>query len=356
MNASRRQGENMMQIGFFNEEKRLDKLSELGDSLEKLNAVIDWEMFRPILNRGMAKVKKARKGPGGRPPYDFVLLFKILVLARLFNLSDDQTEYQINDRMSFMRFLGLGLGDRVPDAKTIWLFRDTLTKANVIEDLFAEFNCMLEKKGIITHKGTIVDATFVDAPRQRNSRKDNQTIKNGETPEDWLADTPKARHKLAQKDVDARWTVKNKELHYGYKDHAKVDAESKIITNYDVTTASVHDSKVFLGFITNEDHNVYADSAYAHFATQLPEGVTAHICEKGNRGAALTDAQKESNRAKSKVRCRVEHVFGFMTSSMKGITVRSIGKKRADFNIGLMNLVYNICRYSFLERQRCTVG
>lgn len=125
---------------------------------------------------------------------------------------------------------------------------------------------MLEAKGVITHKGTIVDATFVDAPRQRNSRKDNQTIKKGETPEEWLADTPEAKHKLAQKDVDARWAVKNEEVHYGYKDHAKVDAESKIITDYEVTAASVHDSQVFLDFITDKDTDVYADSAYAHFA------------------------------------------------------------------------------------------
>lgn len=346
----------MIQIGFFNEEKRLDKLSELGDSLEKLNAVIDWELFRPIINRGMAKMKKERKGSGGRPPYDSVLMFKILVLARLFNLSDDQAEYQINDRMSFMRFLGLGLDDKVPDAKTIWLFRDTLTKANVIGDLFAAFNHMLEEKGIITHKGTIVDATFVDAPRQRNSRKDNQTIKEGETPEEWLADTPEAKHKLAQKDVDARWAIKNRELHYGYKDHAKVDAESKIITDYEVTTASVHDSQVFLGFITDKDTDVYADSAYAHFATQLPEGTTAHICEKGSKGKPLTEEQKKFNRIKSKVRCRIEHVFGFITVSMHGITVRSIGKERASFNIGLTNLVYNLCRYSILQRKQLAMG
>lgn len=345
-----------MQMGFFNEEKRLDKLSELGDSLEKLNAVIDWELFRPILDRGMNETKKERKGPGGRPPYDFVLMFKILVLARLFNLSDDQTEYQINDRMSFMRFLGLGLGDRVPDAKTIWLFRDTLTKANVIEDLFAKFNRMLETKGIITHAGSIVDATFVDAPRQRNSRKDNQTIKEGKIPEEWLADTPQAKHKLAQKDIDARWTVKNKERHYGYKDHAKVDAESKIITDYAVTAASVHDSNEFTVFFTPQDINVYADSAYIHLANQLPEGVIPHICEKGYRGHPLTEEQKASNRVKSKIRCRIEHVFGFMTGSMNGITVRSIGMKRAKFNIGLTNLVYNLCRYSILERQRCAVG
>jgi len=346
----------MMQIGLFDEEKRLGKLSKLGDSLEKLNAVIDWELFRPTLNKGMDKLKEERKGSGGRPCYDYVMMFKILVLARLFNLSDDQAEYQINDRMSFMRFLGLSLGDRVPDAKTIWLFRDTLVKANVMEELFAQFNRTLEGKGIITHKGTIVDATFVDAPRQRNTREENQDIKEGKTPEEWQTDTPKARHKLAQKDVDARWALKNKEVHYGYKDHAKVDADSKIITDYEITAASVHDSRVFLDFITEEDTNVYADSAYAHFATQLPEGVTAHICEKGSKSKPLTEGQKRTNRSKSKVRCRIEHVFGFMTGSMHGITIRSIGKKRADFNIGLMNLVYNLCRFSFLERGRLPMG
>lgn len=170
------------------------------------------------------------------------------MLKRLFNLSDDAVEFQINDRMSFMRFLGLGLEDKVPDAKTIWLFKENLTKANAIEPLFHEFNRQLEEKGIITHKGIIVDAAFMDAPHQRNSRKDNHAVKDGETPEEWLADTPKAKHRLAQKDVDARWTIKNKELHYGYKGHAKVDAESKIITDYEVTPASVHDSNVFLGF------------------------------------------------------------------------------------------------------------
>lgn len=346
----------MKQIGFFDEERRLDKLSELGDSLERLNDVIDWELFRPILDKGMAKMKAEPKGPGGRPPYDYVLLFKILVLARLFNLSDDQTEYQINDRMSFMRFLGLSLSDRVPDAKTIWLFRDTLTKANIIEDLFVEFNHMLENKGIITHTGTIIDATFVDAPRQRNSRKDNEAIKSGKTPEEWLANTPKAKHKLAQKDIDARWTIKNKEVHYGYKNHAKVDVDSKIITAYEVTSASVHDSQVFLDLITDKDTNIYADSAYAHLASSLPKGTIANILEKGYRGHPLTEKQKQSNHIKAKVRCRIEHVFGYITGSMHGITVRSIGKTRADFNIGMTNLVYNLCRYSIIEKKRLATG
>lgn len=212
----------MKQIGIFDESNRLKKLSSLGDPLEKLNSVIDWRMFEGALNKVFAK---EQKGVGGRPPYSYLLMFKVLILQRLFNISDDQAEYQINDRVSFMRFLGLSLGDRVPDAKTIWLFRDTLVKAAVMEDLFKLFNLQLEQQGIISHKGTIVDATFVEAPRQRNTREENRQIKEGKTPEEW--DKPENISKIRQKDTDARWMTKNKERHFGYKDHVKVDADSK---------------------------------------------------------------------------------------------------------------------------------
>lgn len=336
----------MEQLSFFAEEKRLNKLSELGDCLERLS-VIDWEIFRPELKKALYK---ERKSNAGRPPYDCVLLFKILVLQRLYNLSDDQTEYQINDRISFMRFLGMGLNSKVPDAKTIWLFKDTLTQSGVITELFSKFEQQLEAKGLITHKGTIVDATFVDAPRQRNSRDENKQIKNGETPEEWS----KNPHKLAQKDTDARWTKKGDEVHYGYKDHAKVDAESKLITKYTVTAASVHDSNEFLGLLDEKDQMVYAHSAYV--GKELPAHIENKVCEKGYRGKPLTEEQKENNRVKSKTRCRIEHVFGFMTVSMHGLTVRSIGKKRAEFNIGLTTLIYNLFRYSFLERNGCVRG
>lgn len=343
-----------MQLGLFSEEKRLEKLTKLGDSLEKLH-IIDWEIYRPILN---GVFKKENKSPVGRPPYDYLLLFKILILQRLFNLSYDQTEYQINDRMSFMRFLGLTLGDRVPDAKTIWLFRDTLTHANVIEELFSLFNRELESQGIITHKGTIVDATFVEAPRQRNTREENKAIKEGKTPEEWTKITPEAAHKLAQKDTDARWTVKGGEKHYGYKNHTKVDSDSKIITDYAVTNAAVHDSNKIVEFIDETDKVVYADSAYAghEISEKLNKNVKNNIHEKGYRNHPLTDKQKENNRKKSKIRARIEHIYGFMTGSMNGITVRCIGLKRAEFNIGLTNLVYNLCRYSILKRQRVSMG
>ena len=335
-----------MQLNFLAEETQLMRLSKLGDSLERLN-VIDFEMFRSLLE---GSLRKERKSNAGRPPFDPIMMFKILILQRLFNLSDDQTEYQITDRMSFQRFIGISLGERVPDAKTIWLFRDTLTQSGVIDNLFSLFNEMLESNGIITHKGTIVDATFVDAPRQRNTRDENEQVKKGETPEEW-EENP---HKLAQKDRDARWTKKNNETHYGYKDHTKVDADSKIITEYETTSAKVHDSNVFTDFLDEKDQVVYADSAYV--GKEIPEHIENRVCEKGYRGKPLTEQQKASNREKSKIRCRIEHVFAFITVSMHGLTLRSIGIKRAKFNIGLTNLIYNLCRYSILKRKEVCLG
>ncbi len=341
-----------MQISLWDESVRLEKLSQLGDSLEKLNRVVNWEMFRPRINKAMKAMKHEAKGPGGRPPYDNILLFKILVLQRVYNLSDDQTEYQINDRMSFMRFLGLGLGDRVPDAKTIWLFRDTLTKANVIRDLFEIFNKQLEDAKLITHTGSIVDATFVEAPKPNNNREERQDIKDGKVPEEWKK--PENKNKLRQKDTDARWTRKANKSYYGYKNHIKADKDSKLIVDYTTTHAAVHDSQEVSELVDEKDNVIYGDSAYwgKKVAENLPKNVESQIHERGTKHAPLTEEQKASNKIKSKTRARVEHVFGFMENSMNGITLRSIGLERAKFNIGLTNLIYNLFRFEFLNRSK----
>ena len=342
-----------MQMGLFDEEKRMEKLSQLGDSLVRLNNAIQWEIFRPVLEKAF---RKEPKGTGGRPPYDSLFMFKILILQRIYNLSDDQIEYQINDRWSFMRFLGLHMEDRVPDAKTIWLFRDNLVKADAMRELFDTFSRQLEAAHLITRTGTIVDATFVDAPRQRNTREENVRLKAGEIPEEWKKE--ENAHKLRQKDTDARWAKKGNETHYGYKDHVKADAESKLITGYVVTSANVHDSKALLDLVDGTDKALYADSAYsgAELQLKLPETVEARIHEKGYRNHPLTEEQKESNRKKSKIRVRIEHIFGFMTMSLHNLTVRSIGIARATLNAGLTNLVYNLCRYEFLVRPQIAQG
>ena len=252
--------------------------------------------------------------------------------------------------MSFMRFLRINLCDKVPDAKTIWKFKNDLAEAKAADKLFCMFDEFLEKEGLISHKGTIVDATFVDVPRQRNTRDENKKIKNGEIPEEW--EKPENKSKLAQKDTDAEWTNKNNETHFGYKDHVKCDAVSKLITNYSVTGASVHDSQCCVFFIDEQDKVLYADSAYSGkpISLALPKSCENQICEKGYSNNPLTPEQKENNRRKSKIRCRIEHIFGFMTGAMHGITIRSIGITRAWFNIGITNLVYNFCRYGYLKR------
>ena len=207
-----------------------------------------------------SNIRHPRSSKGGRPPFDVVLTSKILVLQRLYNLSDDQTEYQINDRMTFMRFLNLGLNDKVPDAKTIWKFRNDLATGSVARILFKIFDDRLRAEGLITHKGTIVDATFVEAPRQRNTPEENEHIKKGQTPPEWEKEDQK--NKVAQKDQDARWARKGDERHFGYKNHIKTDSDSKLITNYMVSDASVHDSNCCIQLLDSDDRVLYADSAY----------------------------------------------------------------------------------------------
>ena len=205
----------MKQKGFFDETDRLQELSNLGDPLEKLNKYIHWEGLRGILTKTL---KKEAQGLGGRPPFDYVMMFKILVLQKLYNMADDKTEYQIKDRLSFQRFLGLQLCDTVPDAKTIWHFREELNEAKILDTVFSRFVEQLEQKGIITRSGSIVDATFVDVPKQRNTKGENQEIKEGKIPKKWQVEGN--GNKLAQKDTDARWVTKNKETHYGYKNQS----------------------------------------------------------------------------------------------------------------------------------------
>jgi len=336
----------MKQKGFFDENDRLEELSKLGDPLEKLNKFIKWEDLRGILTKAL---KKEPKKPGGRPPFDYVMMFKILILQKLYNMADDKTEYQIKDRLSFQRFLGLALCDTVPDAKTIWNFREALREAKILDTVFSRFVEQMESKGIISRSGSIVDATFVDVPRQRNTKKENEEIKEGKIPKEW--ETEENRHKKAQKDTDARWAVKNKECHYGYKNHIKIDKKSKIITAYEVSSAEVHDSQELKNLIeADKDRRIYADSAYTGEEVQqcIPEDVKNRIHEKGYRNRPLTKTQERSNKAKSRIRARVEHVFARM-HQFGGIAIRTIGIMRAELQIGLLNIAYNVTRYAYLR-------
>jgi IS5 family transposase len=342
----------MKQPGLFDLSERQKKLQKTRDFLERINAIVNWERFRPILN---AALNRSTREKGGRPPFDAILMFKILVLQALYNLSDEQTEYQILDRLSFMEFLELKLHDVVPDARTIWLFREDLIAAQAVEKLFYQFDAMLSDAGFQASGGQIIDATFVEAPRQRNSREENETIKNGEVPADW------SDQKKAHKDTDARWAKKHQTAYYGYKNHANVDSKHKLIRRYKTTDASVHDSQELDSILdpNNDSPATWADSAYRSEEQEgrlKEKGYTSNIHERAYRNHPLTAEQKAANTARSRVRVRVEHVFGHIETAMHGCYVRTIGKARAEAKIGLENLAYNISRFTFLMRNAIGVS
>ena len=333
-----------MQKGLFDWHFRFKKLDKNGDPLRQLNEVIPWEQFRPTLN---TIHEKERKSNAGAKPYKVVMMFKILVIQSLYNLSDDAVEYQILDRISFMRFLGLSLGDRVPDAKTIWLFREQLSQSNLTKKLFKQFDRFLHNSGFAAKKGRIIDASIVSAPKQRNSREENKRIKNGEIPEDWN------EAKRRQKDTDAGWVKKMGKNHFGYKNHINIDVKNKLIRDYEVTDAATHDSQVFEELLgsDNTSRDVYADSAYRskeRLKILYDRGLREHLQRKGCRHKKLTEREKRGNHTRSKTRCRIEHVYGVQAMMAGDLILRCIGIIRARAKIGLRNLAYNMFRYKTL--------
>ena len=325
--------------GFFDEYEQLEKLSELKDPLERLSDRIDFESFRATLESIYEKTD--RKSAAGAKPFDYVLMFKIIILQRLYNLSDEQTEFQLTDRLTFRRFVGLELSHKVPDTNTIWTFKEKLKVDDNERKLFNCFYAELEKQRLIVSAGKMVDASFHEVPRQRNNREENALIKKGAIP--IYCKNKKRRHK----DTDARWTKKNNELYYGYKNHIKADVGSKLIDDYAVTQASVHDSQALEELLTEKDagQKLYADSAYDGQEDTVEKAKMENLIhEKGYKNKPLTDEQKENNRGKSKFRARIEHIFGFVENSMHGTYMRCIGIARAQVVIGLTNLAYNICR------------
>ena len=274
----------------------------------KIDEAVPWEDFRGRLEAVWRRPDKARKSRAGRKPWDAVVMFKTIVLCALYNLSDDQVEHQIRDRLSFMRFLGLGLEDRVPDAKTVWLYREQLTQAGVIEALFERFDGHLKDQGYLAMGGQIIDASIVAVPKQRNSREENARIKAGETPAGW-EDKPAKRR---QKDVEARWTQRHGKSQYGYKNHVNVDRRHKLVRRYHVSDAAKHDIDDILDG-DNTALGVWADSAYrsAEIEAVLKEkGLRSRIHRKGRRNKPLSEREKRGNKTRSSVRVRVEHVLG----------------------------------------------
>lgn len=353
------------QRGFWDVEERLKELSAEGDPLEKLGATVDFELFRPVLTKALGASHPSK---GGRPGFDPVLKFKMLVLQALHGLSLQQTDYLVRDRLSWMRFCGLGPGDVVPDANTLWDFREALIAAKALDELFDRLDRAIQDAGYLPMGGQIIDATLVAAPRQRNTDGEKSAIKAGEIPEAWK-DKPA---KLQQKDRDARWTVKFSKAKpkadgepqidiaipvFGYKSHVSIDRRHGVIRRGKTTDAAAHDgARLREGLIdpANTASDVWADTAYRSATNERfldKAGKVSRIHHKKPKGKPMPQAVARANAKKSKIRARVEHVFAEQKDRMN-LFIRTIGIARAEAAITLANMAYNMKRWCWLDGRR----
>lgn len=348
------------QSGFFDVDDRLRWLNEAGDPLVRLAAVVDFELFRGELERALMRSDRAK---GGRPPYDAVVMFRLLVLQTLYTLSDEQAEYQVRDRLSFTRFVGLGLGDPVPDAKTLWLFREQLTRAGAIATLFERFDRLLRDADYLAMGGQIVDATVVEARRPRLTGEEKTIVKGGGTPAGW------SKAKAAQIDKDGRWTLKRGRKRppkadervamelvvpcFGYKNHVTIDRRHGFVRRYTVTHAAAHDGAQLAAVLDpdNTASGVWADTAYRsqdNLAMLARRGLVERLQRPKPRGKPMAPNMRRGNARRASVRVAVEHVFAVQKRRL-GLVIRTVGKARAEAKLGLANLVTNMLRLTWFE-------
>jgi IS5 family transposase len=358
----------MDQRSLFGLTEHLEALSKHGDPLEVLDRMVDFEHFRGWLVEGLGYGDGSR---GGRPPFDPVSMFKALILQAQYNLSDARMEFMIRDRLSWMRFLGFYLGAPTPDENTIRLFRDKLTASGALKRVMKAFDWQLQKKGYVPMAGQIVDASLVPAPKQRNTDGEKEAIKAGKSAREIWPDEP---NKAAQKDTNARWTLKiGGKVRYrpdgtplpmiavpvfGYKSHISIDRKFGFIRESAVTAASAADGRMLKQLVTtgNMSSEVWADSAYRSQKNEkwlAGKMLTSRIHRRKPAGKPMPQATARANARKSSIRAAVEHVFAHQKNRF-GLFIRTIGIARAEAKLTLANLAYNMDRLIFHERRAAT--
>jgi IS5 family transposase len=351
------------QAGFFGMDERLRALPAAGGPLERLASVVNFELFRAELE---AAPRRSDRSRGGRPPYDAVVMFRVLVLQALHTLSDEQAEYRLRDRLSFMRFAGLAPHEPVPDATTIWLFRERLVRAGAIEKLFARFDAVLREQGLLAMGGQILDATIIQA-RPARLTAEKAVVRRGKVPEGW------SPARTARVDRDARWTLRRGRKRspagggsgskrqavaivvpvFGYKNHVGIDRAHGLIRTWSVTHAAAHDGGrpgALLDPATTAS-GVRGDTAYrsaADLGLLARRGRAGHPQREKPRGKPMPRHVARGNATRGKVRAAVEHVFAAQKRRL-GLLVRTVGLARARAKIALANLAYNLTRLAWPE-------
>lgn len=333
-----------IKTSLFAAEEREQKLDRKGDLLSTLEKHVSFTALAAEIDRIAPRPSDKQ---GGRPPYPTELMVRALVLQHLYNLSDEALEYQLLDRLSFQRFCGLRHSSSIPDANTLWVFRERVSATGGADALFDAVQRQLQQHGFIARGGQIIDATLVEAPRQHLRKAEKALLAQDAVPADW---TPTQRR---QKDIDASWTKKHGKSHHGYKLSISADRKHKFIRKRHISTAKEHDTKHFEGVLdpANTNRDVWADKGYEDKAREqrlTQKGWRLHIQHKGKKGKPQSECQKRRNTRIAKPRARVEHVFGAMLA-MGGKLIRSIGLARAEFGLSIKAAVYNLLRLCSLK-------
>ncbi|TCJ11616.1 IS5 family transposase [Parasulfuritortus cantonensis] len=330
----------------FADQHHKQTLDKLGDPLAEIESCIDFAALAAAVDRIAPRPASPQ---GGRPPFPTETMVRILVLKRLYNLSDEQMEYQLLDRMSYKRFCGLAQATNIPDRTTVWVFENRIGEAGA-QAIFDGVTAQLLKKGFIARGGQIIDATLVPAPKQHFSKDDKAQIKEDAMPADWKP------AKRRQKDLDATWTKKHGKSHHGYKLSVNVDKKHKFIRKIVTDTASTHDSQHFEAVMdpANTSRDVYADRGYPSEEREAwlkANGYRNRIQRKGHRNKPLSETQQGRNHRIAKTRARVEHAFAAI-EQMGGKLIRTIGQARANFAMTMMAACYNLKRLAYFQRAK----
>lgn len=335
----------MMKPNLFAAQEREAKLTKLGDSLQELERLVDFAALADAVDNAAPRPSRER---GGRPPFPTEVMVRMLLIQQMFNLSDEQLEFQLLDRMSFQRFAGLRDSSQIPDRTTVWTFKERLIKAGASETIFEAVNRQLAKHGYIARGGQMIDASIVQAPKQSLNKEEKAiVVEENAMPRDW---SPSKRR---QKDLDARWTKKHGKSYFGYKLSVNADKRCKLIRKIKISTASEHDTLHFEDVLdpANTSRDIYADKGYINFKREerlTSEGYRMHIQRKGSKDKPLSEAQQRRNRRIASPRARVEHVFAGM-AQLGGKILRSIGLARATLHLNWKAATYNLRRLCYLK-------
>jgi IS5 family transposase len=287
--------------------------------LDRLDATLGW----PALETIVAGIYASREGGLAYPLLTYV---KLLLLQQWYGLSDEGLEAAVDDRLSFRRFAGIPLAESVPDHSSIWRFREELARRGLAERLLAEVNRQLDAKGLVLRRGTLIDATILEAAVRPPG---------GDAGE------------VSPRDPQAGWTKENGKSRFGYKAHVAVDEGSGIVRAAVMTPADVHDSVPADGLVQGDEEAVYADKAYdseERRAGLRARGVEPRIMYQARRNRPLTPWQTWFNEAVAPVRAGVERVFGTMKRAYGHRRVRYLGLARNDAQLQALCAAINLRR------------